>query len=121
MTPMMRSTSRVYGWPRYFIAIWSTLADDASVNGEDPVGEREDFVDVARVDHYRGSRLRCRAQRSVHCFGGPDVQAARGILHHQQRWIGSQFAAQDHLLLIPAREGSHWCWRISPPHIVEMK
>ena len=54
-------------------AVGSTLADDASVNREDSVGETEDFVDIARVNNHRRSPFRCPAQRIVHRFRGPDV------------------------------------------------
>ncbi len=78
--------------------------DPAAAQHQDPVRQLEDLRQVRRHDQHRRARLGMGDQRRVDVALGADVDALGRLLDHEQRRLAPQPFAEQHLLLVAARE-----------------
>ena len=77
--------------------------DPALVHHHDPVGEREDLVEVF-ADQETATPGRCLAQVRVHGFDRADIEPARRRRGDEHARLALELAGEDDLLQVPAGE-----------------
>src|SRR6478672_2266514 len=108
------------------------LAHRARVNDEDSIRQGEYFVQIARIQHYRGTGIACSAKSCMHLGGGEHVETTSWAFHHQTHRLGRtcgrrdgalrfDLAPENQLLLVAAGKGAHgripgWCTHIELAH-----
>ncbi len=81
------------------------LADDlALVHDEDPVGEREDLLELERDEQDRAALVALLDQPAVDELDRADVEAARRLGGDQDLRVAVDLAREHDLLLVAARE-----------------
>ena len=81
------------------------LADDpALVDDEDPVGERQDLVQLERDEQDRATLVALLDEPPVEVLDRAHVEAARRLRRHEHARVARDLARGDDLLLVAARE-----------------
>ena len=81
------------------------LADDAAlVDDEDPVGERQDLVQLERDEEDRPALVPLRDEPLVHELDRADVEPARGLSRDEGARVARDLPRDHDLLLVSARE-----------------
>ena len=75
------------------------------MENEHAVGEVHELGDVGRVEQDATPRALLASAGRLRL--GPDVDPARGVVHQQQLRVLGEHAAEDHLLLVAARQRRH--------------
>ena len=78
----------------------------------DPVGDLDGLLVVGRRDEHRDALGGEDAQRAVDVLAGADVDAAGRLDEHEDVALALQPAAQQHLLLVAARQRAHRLARV---------
>src|SRR5581483_5880120 len=94
------------------------LADELPfVEHENPVGEREDLVELERDEQDRATLFAFLDEPPVEELDGADVEAAGGLGGDQHLRVARDLARRDHLLLIAARERARARERAAAAHV----
>ena len=81
------------------------LADDpAVVHDEDPVGERQDLLELERLEQDRAALVALGDEPPVHELDRADVESARRLRGDEHARVALDLARDDHLLLVAAGE-----------------
>src|ERR1041384_3073551 len=82
------------------------LTHPPPMHDQDPLRQREHFVQVGGVDDHRHAVPGGGAEPLVHLDGGADIQPPGGILRHQHGGPPPEGPGEKHLLLVSARQRS---------------
>src|SRR5579884_1229399 len=94
------------------------LADDlALVEDEDPVGEREDLVELERDEQDRAALVALGDQPPVQVLDRADVEPTRRLRRDQDLRVACDLARGDHLLLVAARKAAGTRHRAPAAHV----
>src|SRR5581483_2994582 len=91
--------------------------DSALVQDEDPVGERQDLVELERDEKDRAPFVAFRDQAPMEKLDGADVEAASRLRRDQNLRVARDLPRRDDLLLIAARKAGGAREWASAPHI----
>ena len=98
------------------MAVGGELADDlALVDDEDPVGEREDLLELERDEQDRAALVALLDQAPVDELDRADVEAARRLRGDQDARVAVDLAREHDLLLVAARERRRRASAAPPP------
>ena len=89
--------------------------DPAVAHHQHAVGDMDELGQVARVEQDRIALGGEVAHQLEDLALGADVDAARRVVEQEDARLGEQHLAEDHLLLVAAREGAGRLLRASPP------
>src|SRR5688572_9178278 len=78
--------------------------DPASVDDGDPVGQRQDLVELGRDQEHGGPGVARLDDPPVDELDRPDVDAAGGLRRHEQARPERHLAGDDDLLLVATRQ-----------------
>src|ERR1043165_5205848 len=84
-------------------------SDNTCMHRDQPVGERNDLVEVRGIEDDRYSSAPGSTDFLMNEAGGANIETARRILEHKEIRCWPEFAADNQLLLISARERRHPC------------
>ena len=94
------------------------LAGDlALVDDEDPVGEREDLLELERDEQDRAALVALGDEAAVEELDRPHVEAARRLGRDQHLRVARDLARDDDLLLVAAGEAARARLRAAAAHV----
>src|SRR5690242_575944 len=86
------------------LAVQSDIPRVTLEHHDEPIRQRDDLIQIARVNDNRTTRVARSYELRVHGGRGRDVQAARRVLDDHRVRLRGELAAQHELLLISTRK-----------------